>query len=228
MKTLSDVENTLKAFEKKFGLPVLGAQQQSATWFKTKLGVGSGSNASKIVAKRDSETRATYLASLVAQVCTGICDEFMSKECEWGRINEDAARSSYEFESGNEIIQAPFVFKDDTFRCGCSPDGFVGANRGVEIKCPYNTANFIKFITEDKIRPEYQWQVQFAMWVTGAEIWDFVQFDPRMKKSNIKVFPVERDEAKQKQLNECVPEFLQDMDWALAKIGINFGDQWKA
>ena len=227
MKTLAEVSTTLDAFEKKFGLPIIGAQQKSELWFKAKLGVLSASNASKIVAKSDSDTRASYMASLVAQVCTGISEDINSKYMDWGNANEDGARSSYEFETGFTVTELPFIFKDSTFRSGCSPDGFVSENKGVEIKCPYDSANHIKSLVADKIKPEYQWQTQFTLWVLDAETWDFVSYDPRMRKSPLAILSVDRDEKKLKIFDELVPAFIEDMDKMLAQIGIEFGAQWR-
>jgi putative phage-type endonuclease len=227
MKTVEEINQTLSEFEKKFGLPILGAPQKSELWFKTKLGVPSASNASKIVAKADSDTRASYMASLVAQVCTGIMDELNTKYMDWGNTHEDGARSSYEFQSGYTVTELPFVFKDTSFRVGCSPDGFVTETKGVEIKCPYNSEHHIKTLLADKIKPEYQWQTQFTLWVLDAESWDFVSYDPRMRKKPMAILTVERDEKKMKTFDELVPAFIEDMDKMLAQIGIEFGDQWK-
>lgn len=228
MKSLNDVNSLLKEFESKFNLPVMDSVQGSDTWFRLKLGVLSASNASKIVAKKDSETRFTYMSELVAQVCTGIMEEFNSKYCDWGNQHEDAARSSYEFSTGYDMVQLPFAFKDNSFREGCSPDGIVSPTKGVEIKCPFNSSHYIKFLTEDRIKPEYVWQYQYTLRVMGASEWDFVQYDPRMKVSPIKILTVTRDEEKQKAFDDLVPQFIADMDKMLTQIGIKFGDHWSA
>src|SRR5690606_3195633 len=122
----------------------------------------------------------TYMTELVAQVCTGTIEEINSKYMEWGKQQESSARSAYEFENDILITQVPFVFKDLSFREGCSPDGLVTDSKGVEIKCPYNTQHFIKFLVDDEIKPEYVWQYQYTLRVMGADEWDFVQYDPRM------------------------------------------------
>lgn len=226
MKSLAEIQTNLDVFEKKYGFPVHGSQQGSAAWFNAKLGVISASNAARAVAKKDSETRLTYMSELVAQVCTGLMEEMNNKYVEWGNSHEDAARSSYEFFTGFTMTQVPFVFKDDGFREGCSPDGFVSDTKGAEIKCPFNSVHFIKFLAEDSIKPEYQWQYQFTMRVLGAEEWDFVQYDPRMKKSPLKVLTVKKDAEKQKALDDLIPQFILDMDAMLKKIGVPFGEQW--
>lgn len=226
MKSLSEVNSLLKHFESKFGIPVADSVQGSETWFKVKLGVLSASNASKIVAKRDSETRHTYMSELVAQVCTGVMKELNSTELDWGNQHEDAARSSYEFSTGLNVTQLPFVFKDETFREGCSPDGIVSDRKGMEIKCPFNSVHYIKFFIDGHTKPEYVWQNQFTLRVMNADEWDFGQYDPRMKVSPIKYIPVVRDEKCQKTFDDAVPQFIHDMDKILSQIGVKFGSQW--
>lgn len=227
MKTIKQMNAILDSYQKKYGVAAFDIKQGSPEWLKLKLGVISASNASKVVAKKDSETRATYMAELVAQVCTADSEELNSKYLDWGKDHEDAARSSYEFSEGVVIQQVPFVYMDESHREGCSPDGIIGESKGVEIKCPYNAVHFIKFLTEDKIKPEYVWQYQYCMRVTGATEWDFVQYHPNMKKTPLKVLLVGRDDEKQKTLADAVPQFILDMDKMLEKIGVNFGDQWR-
>lgn len=227
MKSLEEIQTNLLAFETRFGVQVLHSAQGSPEWLQCKLGVLSASNASKIVAKIDSETRLTYMAGLVAQVATGLTEEINARAMEWGKAHEDAARSSYEFVTGATVAEVPFVFMDNSFRVGCSPDGLIfAANRGKEIKCPYDSANYIKFLCEDKIKSEWDWQVQMSMHVTGAETWDFGQYDPRMKSKPLHFVTIERDEKKQKTLADAIPQFVSDMDKMLAKAGVKFGDQW--
>lgn len=229
MKSPKVIAQTLQVFENRFqtGVDLSQAQQGSAIWHKLRLGVVTASNAYRAVAKKDSETRATYLAELVAQVCTGVPEEINSKHMDWGKQHEDAARAAYEFSTGLTVTQVPFVFRDETFRTGCSPDGIVSAKKGAEIKCPWSSSNYVKFLLDDKIKPEYVWQYQFTLWVMGAEEWDFNQYDPRMKNQPSKTVTVKVDPEKQKVLDEAIPAFLADMDKQLAKVGIAFGDQWK-
>lgn len=232
MKTLSEIESLAKAFHAKFGLDIANAPQGSEAWLWTKLGVISASNASKVVAKKDSETRATYMAELCAQVATGLVADLDGKALDWGKQNEAAARSCYVFSRDVDIVEVPFAFMDDGFRVGCSADGIIlekgkPVARGVEIKCPYNTANYVKFLVSDKIKPEYEWQYNFCMLVFGAETWDFVQYDPRMHAHPQHIIEVVRDEEKIKKLEDAIPEFIADMDKMLAKIGLEYGSQWK-
>lgn len=228
MKTLANLENQIKTFQDKFGVDIIRAEQGSLAWLQTRLGVITASEVHKAVAKFGTETRNTYMCQLVAEVATGMVEEINSKYLDWGKMNEAAARASYEFANDCEIETTNFIFKDDSFREGASLDGFVkGQNKIVEIKSPYNPTNYIKFLVEDKIKAEYMWQYQFQMRVTGADIADFVQFDPRMSVNPLKSLTVERDAEYQKKFDELIPQFILDMDQMLATVGIEYGSQWK-
>lgn len=228
MKTLIQIENQIKTFQDTFGTDIIKADQGSTAWLQTRLGVITASEVSKAVAKLGTDTRNTYMCQLVAEVASGVVEEINSKYMEWGKMHEQAARSSYEFVHECEIQQLGFIFKDETFREGASLDGFIkGQNKILEIKCPYNSTNYVKFLIEDKIKQEYQYQYQFQMRVTGAEIADFVQYDPRMAVKPFKVLTVERDEETQKKFDELIPAFIHDMDTMLEMIGIKFGSQWE-
>ncbi len=154
-------------------------------------------------------------------------DEINTVHMDWGRQHEDSARSFLEFDKDVKTVRSPFVFKDDSFRIGCSPDGFiVGEPIPYEIKCPWNSANYIKFLVADEVKSEWKWQQQFNLWVLGAEEMYFCQFDPRMKKTPLKVMRTEKDPEKHAKFDELIPAFIEDMDKMLAKVGIPFGDQW--
>lgn len=228
MKTLAQIEKEVQIFKDRFGIDIISAEQGSMAWLQSRLGVITASEVSKAVAKVGTDTRNTYMCQLVAEVATGVVEEINSKYLDWGKMHEKAARASYEFSQDCEIQNVGFIFKDDSFREGASLDGFVkGSNKLIEIKCPYNPTNYVKFLVEDKIKAEYMWQYQFQMRVTGAEVADFVQYDPRMQVSPLKVLTVHRDEEYQDKFNQLIPPFIADMNALLANIGIEYGAQWK-
>lgn len=227
MKSKNQINQLLTKFHSEYGIDLTSSSQGDSLWLASKLGVISASNASKVVAKTGSATRNGYMAELVGQVATGLHAEISGKAIEWGKNYEQAARSSYEFMTGNKIEEVPFVFKDSKFRVGVSPDGIVkGKSKGTEIKCPYNTRFYIEFLANDKIKPEYQWQYQFTLWVTGADEWDFVQFDPRMKISPMKIITVKRENKYIDKLEEQVPLFISEMDEMMNTVGVEFGQHW--
>ena len=61
--------------------------QGTPEWMSLKLGVLSGSNISKALAKKGTETRNTYLMELVGQIATRQFDEINAKSLEYGKVN---------------------------------------------------------------------------------------------------------------------------------------------
>ena len=212
-----------------FGFDASQVQQGSADWLMLKLGVLSASNADKIVAKRDSATRATYMASLISQVCSCVIPEEMNfKAMEHGKLYEPAARDALSVALGFVNIQEiAFMFSDEYLRVGVSPDGLFD-NTIVEIKCPFNGENFIKFAAFETNKKDWAWQAQFQLFAGKADEHIFCQYDPRMVLcNNLHYVKTERDEAMQKTLADAIPQFIADMDQALNKLGVTFGDHWK-
>ena len=212
-----------------FGFDASQVQQGSADWLMLKLGVLSASNADKIVAKRDSATRATYMASLISQVCSCVIPEEMNfKAMEHGKLYEPAARDALSVALGFVNIQEiAFMFSDESLRVGVSPDGLLD-NTIVEIKCPFNGENFIKFAAFETNKKDWAWQAQFQLFAGKADEHIFCQYDPRMVLcNNLHYIKTERDEAMQKTLADAIPQFIADMDQALNKLGVTFGDHWK-
>lgn len=207
------------------GLSIVENEQGSPEWFSAKLGVISASNIKYVLAKKGTDTRNGYIAELVAQVATGEIPELNARSLEWGKFQEENARSAYEFAADCKVDQIGFIYGLNR-RTGCSPDGIIKGRKGVEIKCPYTSKVHVEFLSMDKIKLDWLYQVQFSMWVTGFETWDFCSFDPRFKKALLKIHTIERDVEMMKRFDEEVASFIFEMDLILRKIGVEFGDQW--
>lgn len=230
MRTLKEIKEHLASLESVFGFNPCEVEQGSPEWHVMKHGIPSASNSGKLLSKKGTATRQTYMNELIAQVATGLTHEISAKPLEWGRAHEDSARVSYEFAQNITPHELPFIYKTDLegfdLRVGCSPDGYSDA-RGMEIKCPFNTTNHIEFLANDKIKPEYIKQVQYSMWITGQGQWDFASYDPRMTVMPIKIVTIDRDEKLMTEFDEKVPEFLTEMDVILNKLGLEFGAHWE-
>ena len=106
---------------------------------------------------------------------------------QWGIDHEDDARRAYEARSGNVVRTVGFLAHPELLT-GSSPDGLVGRDGCVEIKCPKpatHLATVRQARTLDPLRcllPEYVAQVRHTLWLSGAQWCDFVSFDPRFPR----------------------------------------------
>lgn len=219
----------LSTLEPVFGFNPAQVEQKDDAWHIMKAGVLSASNADKIVAKRDSEGRASYMASLINQICScAIPDELPFKQLEHGNTYEPVARDALSAALGFvEIKELPFVYMDLNMRVGVSPDGLFD-NTIVEIKAPYDGSNFIKFAAFGGNKKAWLWQAQFQIFATGAEQHIFAQYDPRMVLcQNLHHQVTDIDEKMQATLRDAVPSFIADMDEALNSLGVTFGQHWE-
>lgn len=216
-----------EAVSSRFAFNPCDVEQGTSEWLIMKLGVLSASNADKIMAGVKTQSRQTYMASLIKEVATcHVSDELPFKQLEHGKLHEPSAREALSLAKMENIKEVPFFYSDD-MRCGCSPDGLYGENNGAEIKCPYDSTHFIKLACFDEAKKAYEKQCQFSMWVSGAELWTFANYDPRMTLTKqLCHIDFERDEKVMKTLDDCVPQFIRDMDKALESIGIEFGQHW--
>lgn len=205
---------------------IIICDQGTPEWQTLKLGVPSVSNFSKVLAKKGSETRNSYIMELVGQIATREFDDLNAKALEHGRANESAARAAFEFETGKTVHQVGVIYNLDR-RVLCSPDGLIGDDEGLELKCPITAKVHADFLCNSKIKSEYEYQVQGSLWVSRRKVWNFGSYHPRFKDKIIGVKQYEPDPATFERFENEVPVFLKELDEALAKIGLKHTDQWK-
>jgi hypothetical protein len=217
------------------GVNVYDLEQGTDEWRKHRRGVITASRAHEIIKTGRgksgySESRATYMLELIAQVCTGQVPEQSSfKQAEWGHENEPLAREAYGAVELVSVNQCGLIYRDTSLRCAISPDGIM-EDRGLEIKNPYTTQVHLQTLMNGEIKPEYITQCQFSMWLTGLDRWDFCSYDHRMrgKASNrLCVIPQRRDDETMRKFDIEIPKFITEMDEALDRLGFKFGQQWE-
>jgi putative phage-type endonuclease len=190
-------------------MEVIYCEQRSEEWYKLRTGVVTASAAHKFLV---NSTRAGYFHHILAEYLTGVSAPIpVNDAMQWGIDYEDEAREWYEKETGRDVEEVGFVFKDNTRRAGCSPDGLVGEHGLIEIKCPTSKVHIQQMLLGPKL--EYKRQMQFQMWVTGRAWCDFVTYDPRFPdkvKGHIKRMP--RDEKMIRAIEESVYDIIQRMD----------------
>lgn len=196
--------------------------QRSPEWFAQRCGKATASRIADIIARTKSgwgASRANYAAQLVAERLTGVAEEsFQSAAMKWGVETEAEARDAYRFYRGTEVEEVGFVDHPVVPLSGASPDGLIGADGLVEIKCP-NTATHIATVLGQALPGKYQAQIQWQLACTGRRWCDFVSYDPRLPESvRLFVMRVERDEPRITELISEVSAFLTEVDQTVARI----------
>lgn len=224
---IETIKRSNEAATRTLGFNPADVEQGSIDWLTMRLGVISASNADKLLSGEKTMTRKSYMASLISDVMTcRVADELPFKQLEWGKMYEDSARDALELALGVHIQETAFIYKDESMRCGVSPDGYF-ENVGVELKCPYDSATFVKFACFDDVKREYERQCQFGMWDTGSDYYIFGNYDPRMTlMKQLHFIEFKRDESMMQRFDDAAGKFIEDMDSALEAHGVKFGDHW--
>lgn len=143
----------------------------------------------------------TYVLELMSShYSTGERDSYTNSNMERGIELEDTARQMYELENDCEVEQVGFVEFDEC--SGFSPDGFIGDNGGLEIKC-LNDKNHFKVILEGikAVDKKYLWQCQMSLLLSGRDYWDLLCYNPNYKESMI-VFRITPEKERQDKLKK--------------------------
>lgn len=196
--------------------------QGSAEWFAQRAGKVTASRVADVIAKTKTgwgASRSNYAAQLVAERLTGNVEPtFTNAAMQWGTDKEPEAREAYEFHAGVFVDQVGMIDHPKIAMTGASPDGLVGDDGLVEIKCP-NTATHIETLLSGKVPTKYVTQMAWQMACTGRAWCDFVSFDPRMPEHmRLFVQRVDRDDALIATLEAEVSAFLTEVSETVASL----------
>lgn len=195
-------------------------EQRSEEWFQARLGKVTASRVADVLAKiksGESASRRNYKIQLVSERLTGERQEtYVNQAMQDGIDREFYAREKYVQQFG-EVEEVGFI-QHPTLEAGASPDGLVGTDGIIEIKCPMGSTHTETLMTQD-IPSKYVPQVQFQLLVTGRKWCDFVSYNP-MFPEHLQVFVkrIEADPVYQKELESEVKQFLEEVDTIINKL----------
>lgn len=189
--------------------------QRTDEWFSARLGKLTASRIADVCARTKTgwgASRKNYMAELVAERLTGARAEgFTNAAMQWGTDMEPEARIAYEFYRDATVSEVGFVPHPSIAETGASPDGLVGDDGLLEIKCP-NTATHIDTLRGGSLPEKYFLQIQWQLACTGRDWCDFVSYDPRLPESmRLFVDRVKRDDAAISAIEKDVSEFLTEL-----------------
>lgn len=210
-------------------------KQRSVVWRKRRCGIVTASRNADIMtnprSKQDqydgkwSETARSYMLEKLAELLTGVpADRFRSKATDWGTEWESKAREQavpviqQRFGTDVQLPEGEFAFVEHPSEphVGCSPDGILGDDGLLEIKCPWNPTNHLRTVLWGEMPEKYEPQVQGQLWVTGRKWLAFCSFDPRLEHSGLDPLFVKRIERDDEYIDrELAPRVRRFRDWLL-------------
>ncbi len=160
-------------------------EQRTPEWYAARLGKITASRISAVLAKPQGKkpsaaTRDNYRAELLLERITGKekADTYQSKAMERGIQLEPEARAAYDTRYSVMVEPVGFVLHPTIKNAGCSPDGFVGDEGIIQVKCPY-PAHHIEWLTRGGLPSEHRPQVAFELACCREREWeDFVSYCP--------------------------------------------------
>ena len=167
-----------------FGAGKEPGEQGSVEWLKARVGKVTASRFGDVLDRlkngKPGARRTAYLWEVVIERLTGQpAQHYASAAMRWGTEQEAYARLAYEAATGAIVAETGFHHHPTLEGVGGSPDGLVGDDGCVEIKCPWNSAHHLACWL-DEMPADHTPQVQGIPWILGRQWCDFVSFDPRM------------------------------------------------
>ena len=197
-------------------------EQRTDDWFAARLGKVTASRVADVVAKTKSgysTSRENYMAQLVCERLTGKpAESFTNSDMQWGTDTEPLARAAYEAHMDVLVDEVGFIDHPAIVNSGASPDGLVGADGLIEIKCP-NTATHIDTLLSQTVPKKYADQIFWQMACTNRDWCDFVSYDPRLPPDlQLFIKRIPRDDKYIQLLEAEVIEFLTETAHKVAQL----------
>ena len=197
-------------------------EQGSAEWLTMRLGKVTASRVGDVLSKgrgtSPSQKEKSYMMELIAETLTGQSKPFFENDAmRWGTETEPQARSMYEINNDFVTVKEVAFIELNEF-IGVSPDGLVGENGLLEIKCPTTTTQINRALSDD-YSSDYKAQIQMQLWISGRDWCDFVSFDPRLDcEASYLQQRVMRDEEYIKEMQDKVFAFVEKKNELIKRL----------
>lgn len=198
--------------------------QQDAAWRRLRLGCATGSGFADVLSKPtsgkgESTSRRNYRVRLALELLTGQPEEntFTSRAIQTGIEREPIARARFEEETGLLVEEVSFI-KLNHMPVGCSPDGLIDDDAGLEIKCPTKAVH-LQYLTSSEPPAEYLAQIMGCLFVTDRKRWHFVSFNPDFPPElQMHHIVVQRDDLYIRKLEDELWRFTADVKATIREL----------
>ena len=181
-----------------------------------RAGAFTASRSADLMAKTKtgpSASRGNLIARLAVERLIGRCVvTYQNAAMSRGIDMEAEARDAYAFEHGVAVQECGYIAHQTIPRCGASPDGLIGDDGLVELKCPTSEQKHMDALRDGDHAKEYRWQLQHQMMVTGRAWVDAVSYHPEFPEGlQLAVTLVMRDD-------EAIAELVAAIEVADAEV----------
>jgi hypothetical protein len=197
---------------------ILDFPQRSPEWHAARLGRLCASDAKDMLAtikSGEAAARKHLRMRLALERLTQSPPDpgFMSAAMQRGIDKEIDARLAYEAATGVLVNPVSFI-ASDALMIGCSPDGLIDDDGGLELKCPESAthAGYLRMDTR-QCPAEHVAQIKHSLLVTGRAWWDFASFDDRFPEPlRLFIVRVHRTDVDLDAYEKQVRAFLAEVD----------------
>jgi len=226
----------LSGFDK--SVPLKTAEEIRRDWLLERIGKFTASEFYKLTTaptKKELPVGAiTFTGEKVVEMLTEFLEErFVTKDMQWGIDHELEAIEEFEKRTNFKVDKTGINQELITLgkNIGGTPDGLIGKDSGIEVKCPKSTTHF-KYLNvanqEDlkNVCADYYWQIQGVLYITGRKSWYFISYDPRFKNKaqQLQFIEVKPDKEDQKFLKDRLTLAVFYRDYLLEKVNMNFSE----
>lgn len=201
---------------------VIVCAQRSPEWLAARIGCLTGSRAGDMLSRLKSGEAAGRRNLRVQLVCERLTNRpqekgYRSRDMRAGEELEPLGIAAYEAVTGTMVSRVGFVRRLD-IQAGCSPDGLIGDDGLLEIKCPLS-ATHLEYLRADRLPPEYRPQVTHNLWVTNRQWCDFVSYDenfpPPLQLVRVRIPRADLDIDRYQQ---SAIDFLREVEKELSEV----------
>ena len=200
-------------------MKIYNFEQRTEDWYNIRKGKMTASNAETIIA--NGKGLETYIYNLMAEYYSSAEKEnYINADMQRGIDLEPEARLEFEFYTNLDVQEVGFIEHNEFI--GVSPDGLIGDDGLIEIKCP-NDSIYFKLLLSNNIKPEYIAQMQMQMYVTDRQYCYFVSYNPNFEKS-LYIKKINRDEEMIEKLKKGLErgtQLIKEIKENFRKVGTN-------
>lgn len=195
----------------------------TAAWTAARRGLLTASRmkdaAALLKTGKPSESRIRLMKELAAERLTGAAvDHYVTSAMQWGIDNQAGAISAYEALTGEIVGPELFVLHPKIEFFGATPDGLVGSDGLIEVKCP-TTTTYVEWVLAGVVPEEHKLQMATQCACAGRQWVDFVAHDPRMPAGQtlfVRRYEPTADEIA--HVEKVATDFLRELDDLVQRV----------